>query len=95
MRIDGPNSPRRIELCRKRDAQPSGSDGAVAKSDSVSISDRAQKASRAYKLVSLYQELPDVRPARLAEVRTRMERGDYFTRQVAEETAEEILLDSQ
>ena len=94
MRIEGSNSPRRIELRKKQESSPKKGEKAVAKADSVSISGKAMQANRAYKLASLYHELPDIRADRLAEVRAKYENGEYLTREAAEKTAEGILFDA-
>ena len=45
--------------------------------------------------MSKLQEIPDVRPEILDEVRQRLDRGDLMTRDAAEATAAAILADLQ
>jgi len=92
MRIDGPYDPRRVQLLRKLRSNPVKGTDAVVKSDSVTISDKARKASKAYGLMAMYGNLPDVRSDRIEEVRAKLEQGEYSTREAAENTAESILL---
>lgn len=44
-------------------------------------------------LVSGLSEIPEVRPELIEEVRQRLARGEYLTRDAAEQTAEAILAD--
>lgn len=92
MRIDGPYDPRRVQRLRKLRSTPVKGTDAVAKSDTVAISEKAKRASQAYSLVALYGNLPDVRSDRIEEVRAKLEQGEYRTREAAEKTAESILL---
>ena len=94
MRINGAYDPRRIELRKRQDSAPLNTEEVAAKGDSVKISDKARKANEAYKLSALYSQVPDVRPDRVEQVRSRLERGDYFTREAAEATADRIQLDA-
>ena len=92
MRIDGPYDPRRVQLLRKLRSTPVKGTDAVVTSDSVTISAKAKKASQAYGLMAIYGNLPDVRADRIEEVQAKLDQGEYWTREAAENTAESILL---
>ena len=95
MRIEGAYDPRRVELRKKGDSAPAKEpDAKAAKSDQVTISDRARKANEAYQLAEIYRTLPDVRRDRVEESRSKMQRGEYFTEQAARATAERISLEA-
>jgi len=94
MRIDGLPDPRRVQLRKKLQSKPVQGKDAAPASDSVSISDKAKRASQTYRLAAIYRDLPDVRQSRLVEVRAKLENGEYSTREVAERTAERMLRSS-
>lgn len=64
-------------------------------SDEVAISDEARKAQRLQQDVQVAQvtvnRSPDVRQEKIAEVREKLERGDYLQEQIAEAIAEKIM----
>ncbi|MBS0201933.1 MAG: flagellar biosynthesis anti-sigma factor FlgM [Planctomycetes bacterium] len=50
-------------------------------------------SSEAATLVSSLHDIPDVRPEVIEEVRRRLSRGEFLSRDAAEKTAEAILAD--
>ena len=63
---------------------------------SASSSERPSDASNSDEISPLMaglDEIPDIRPEVMEEVRDRLKRGDYLTRDAAEKTAAAILAD--
>ena len=55
--------------------------------------DRSSTSAETTSLLAGLQELPEIRPEVIEEVRERLNRGEYLTREAAEKTAAAILAD--
>ncbi|MCX7882559.1 MAG: flagellar biosynthesis anti-sigma factor FlgM [Brevinematales bacterium] len=60
-------------------------------SDEVEISEEARQLAEAAKVEELVRQAPDIREERVAEVKAKLERGDYNTQEVLDTVAERIM----
>jgi Anti-sigma-28 factor, FlgM len=66
--------------------------GSASRSSAASTSD-AKELAEIDPFLSALQDLPEVRTEVLEEVRQRLQRGEFLTREAAEQTADAILSD--
>ena len=82
------NQPRQEDQRRKRT-------GEAREADKVNISPEAQKAAEVARLVSLANEIPEVRPDKVAEAKARLEseksNDEQINRTIAQRLLEDLL----
>ena len=91
MRIDGESSG--SPLFGRRPVRPGAANGSRRTSSAAAKSAATAGSRETSELMSKLQELPEVRPEVLEEVRQRLHRGELLTREAAEATASAILSD--
>ncbi len=64
--------------------------GRAARADEVNISDNARLARTVSRVQEAIRETPDVRSDRVADVRERLEAGEYDSPEVVDEVAERM-----
>jgi len=60
-------------------------------SDEVEISEEARQLAEASKIEDIVRQTPDIREDRVAEVKAKLERGDYNREEVFDAVAERIM----
>lgn len=60
-------------------------------SDEVEISEEARQLAEAAKIEEVVRQTPDIREERVAEVKAKLERGEYNTEEVFDTVAERIM----
>ncbi|URA10657.1 flagellar biosynthesis anti-sigma factor FlgM [Thermospira aquatica] len=60
-------------------------------SDEVEISEEARQLAEAAKIEDVVRQSPDIREDRVAEVKAKLERGEYNTQEVFDQVAERIM----
>ena len=79
-------------LGRKVGRATSGS-SAASRAKAEQVSEETARVEAPSSLMAGLSEIPEVRPEVIEEVRRRLARGEFMTRDAAEKTAESILAD--
>jgi flagellar biosynthesis anti-sigma factor FlgM len=70
-----------------------GADSLNAGTDSISVSDEAKEMAEVYYLKQVAAETPDVRAARVAEIKEKIKDPSYLNDAVINSTADHIMTD--
>ncbi len=68
-----------------------GSDSIKSEPDSISVSEEAKEAAKAFYLNQVAEETPDVRADRIAELKEKIKDPNYLNQAVIASTAERIM----